>query len=310
LTNHPEFEVMADILPYVDTNWTKTTTTTKTSQAQHQKQAQQRRRRSARALPDIVNMLYQSAGHGAAFYNQHRLSPELEPDYDHVFRPCWQAFFTPSPAVQSHMDQQMEALHLQPNNYVAVHIRSQYHNYNGDISLRTLVRNAMNCASQLTVTATTGTTGTGTTGTTGTATTTTTGTTEPIFVATDSTTEPIFVATDSARAAAAVSAYGARHYTHFLQRDTANSTTTLHLDRGSAYLSKNASAWTMAQNPADYYDTFVDLYLLAGSRCITYHVGGYGRWANLLSSNLTCELNHLKNKCSWTEPTITQVLPK
>jgi hypothetical protein len=103
-------------------------------------------------------MLYQSAGHGANFYNEHRyhhykkddddsrngLLPNDEPDHDHVFKPLWRAFFTPSPAVQSLLDQERVKLQLTTDHYVAVHIRSQYHNYNSDLQIRTLVRHAMN----------------------------------------------------------------------------------------------------------------------------------------------------------------------
>jgi hypothetical protein len=294
-SGHPELTVMNDLLPYVDTAWTtgqeKEEFTTGRQQHQQDQQNRPTPQRSPNDLPQFISMLYQSAGHGANFYNEHRYhhyksdntptNDNDEPDHDHVFAPLWKAFFTPSPAVQSLLYEQRQALHLTTPNttYVAVHIRSQYHNYNGDIQLRTLVRNAMNCASELQRKSTTD----------------------------AGTAEPIFVATDSARAATAVAAYGKRRHVQFLQREAtlaesaASASEPLHLDRGSAFLNHNSSAWTTAQDPADYYDTFVDLYLLAGSRCITYHVGGYGRWANLLSSNLTCELNHLKDRCSWTE---------
>jgi hypothetical protein len=313
-------------------------------------------------------MLYQSAGHGAYFYNEHRYhhyrsdndgesdsdsnsngllssSPppppprnddEPEPDHDHVFRPLWRAFFTPSPAVQAILDRERQALRLTTDQYVAVHIRSQYQNYNSDLQIRTMVRHAMNCASQLQLKqklthnpkhknlkhlplSAGGATDAGSTNI-------TMDTTIYDDTAAEPEPEPIFVATDSSRAATAVAAYGKRRNAPYVRQrestlaesDAASSSSAssssstsasasepLHLDRGSAHLNRNASGWTTAQDPADYYDTFVDLYLLAGSRCITYHVGGYGRWANLLSSNITCEMNHLKNKCSWrAEPTM------
>lgn len=304
---HAELEVMADLLPYVDTDWTtkkgleerQNSDQERTIEEQEQHGPTPRRSRSPKDLPQIISMMYQSAGHGANFYNEHRYhhyksndinnpnngndigSPNDEPDHDHVFAPLWKAFFTPSPAVQGLLDRERQALNLTTDHYVGVHIRSQYQNYNSDIQIRTLVRHALNCGSQL----------------------------QLPLIADNDTAEPIFVATDSSRAATAVAAYGKRRNVLFRQREStlaesASASEPLHLDRGSAHLNRNVSGWTTAQDPADYYDTFVDLYLLAGSRCITYHVGGYGRWANLLSSNLTCELNHLKNKCSWTEPTM------
>jgi hypothetical protein len=312
-SEHAELEVMQNILPYVDTDWTtkkgkeerQTDPQERTPEEQEEHGPTPRRSRNPEDLPQFISMLYQSAGHGANFYNEHRYhhyksddsngSPNDEPDHDHVFKPLWKAFFTPSPAVQALLDREREALQLTTDHYVAVHIRSQYHNYLSDLQIRTLVRHAMNCGSQLQLKL------------------------KQLSVDANNTpdsAEPIFVATDSSRAATAVAAYGKRRNAHYFRQrestlaesDSASSASEpLHLDRGSAHLNRNASVWTTAQDPADYYDTFVDLYLLAGSRCITYHVGGYGRWANLLSSNLTCEMNHLKNKCSWTEPTMDTV---
>jgi hypothetical protein len=309
-SEHAELEGMVDLLPYVDTDWTtkqgkkerRTDLQERSMDAQEEYGPAPRRKRAPEDLPQFISMLYQSAGHGANFYNEHRYHqyknndrndgspPSDEPDHDHVLKPLWRAFFAPSPAVQSLLDRERQALHLTTDHYVAVHIRSQYQNYNSDLQIRTLVRHAMNCGSQLQQKL-------------------------PLVGAGADTAEPIFVATDSSRAATAVATYGKRrNANYFRQRestlaesDASSASEPLHLDRGSAHLNRNASGWTTAQDPANYYDTFVDLYLLAGSRCITYHVGGYGRWANLLSSNLTCEMNHLKNKCSWTEPTMDAV---
>lgn len=62
----------------------------------------------------------------------------------------------------------------------------------------------------------------------------------------------------------------------------------------------------------DFYDTFVDLYLLALSRCITYNMGGFGTWALYISpfandkkQNPTgsCSFQHHEaagiHKCDW-----------
>jgi hypothetical protein len=72
----------------------------------------------------------------------------------------------------------------------------------------------------------------------------------------------------------------------------------LHLDRGRDFLApsedwKNRSA-------ADFYDIFVDLYLLASSRCVAYGAGGYGQLASLLSYNRSCAINHRTTSCTWT----------
>ena len=56
----------------------------------------------------------------------------------------------------------------------------------------------------------------------------------------------------------------------------------VHLDRGSAYLSRDPDDWTEFP-PERYYSIFVDLYLLAQSRCVTWNVGGFGTLGMILS---------------------------
>jgi len=216
-------------------------------------------------LPRIATMLYQSHGHGAEQYNQ--LKSPNEPTYEQVFRDIWKAFFIPSLPIQTRIQQCMQVLHLKSNDYVAVHIRSRYHSYNNDQQLRTLVRHALNCASHLQTTSS-----------------------MPIYVATD----------DAARTTPAAMKYGTKRGATIVARSQQAISRTLHLDRGTSFLSKNASHWTFRDLKAvDYYDTFVDLYLLAESKCIAYHVGNYGKWANLLSANRSCHVNYLKDTCPW-----------
>ena len=73
----------------------------------------------------------------------------------------------------------------------------------------------------------------------------------------------------------------------------------LHLDRGIDFL-ETSDAWKNAK-AASFYDIFVDLYLLAGSQCLAYGVGGYGMWGALLSHNISCSLAHSRASCDWTD---------
>ena len=59
---------------------------------------------------------------------------------------------------------------------------------------------------------------------------------------------------------------------------------------------------------SDFYDVFVDLYLMGMGRCLTYNRGGFGHWALLIGYNSTCS-QHQKTsakgigvRCNWTEP--------
>lgn len=57
---------------------------------------------------------------------------------------------------------------------------------------------------------------------------------------------------------------------------------------------------------SDFYDTFVDLYMLGMSRCLAYNVGGFGSWGLMLSYNSSCEKKHTTARnlirCNWTDP--------
>ena len=56
--------------------------------------------------------------------------------------------------------------------------------------------------------------------------------------------------------------------------------------------------------PSDYYDTFVDLYLLALGKCVACSMGGFGSWAFLIS-NSTCWIRHHTapgiTPCEWND---------
>ena len=45
--------------------------------------------------------------------------------------------------------------------------------------------------------------------------------------------------------------------------------------------------------PSDYYSTFVDLFLAGSGKCVTHGRGGFGRFASLLSFNVTCSSKHV-----------------
>jgi hypothetical protein len=64
----------------------------------------------------------------------------------------------------------------------------------------------------------------------------------------------------------------------------------LHLEKSPNWENRSAS---------EYYDTFVDLYLLALSRCLTYNVGGYGQWALWISKHSSCFNQHGTNASPW-----------
>jgi len=66
--------------------------------------------------------------------------------------------------------------------------------------------------------------------------------------------------------------------------------------------------WT-ERHPSEYYDTFVDLYLLGLSRCLTYGAGGYGQWGLWMGYDASCYIQHGNARkpypCNWTEQNLT-----
>lgn len=79
----------------------------------------------------------------------------------------------------------------------------------------------------------------------------------------------------------------------------------LHLDK--------TKDWKQRQ-PSDFYDTVVDLYLMALSHCVTFGMGGYGKLASYLSFNASCAIQHHSaisiRRCEFHHPKSVIVRPK
>jgi hypothetical protein len=107
--------------------------------------------------------------------------------------------------------------------------------------------------------------------------------------------QTIYFASDSAEVTRLAVLYGAKRNVHVATRSmTGNNSDPVH----SNFAPKNATV-------ADIYDTFVDIYLLGMSRCVSRGIkGGYGRMASLISFNPNCSNIHTDKrgsirKCNW-----------
>ena len=54
----------------------------------------------------------------------------------------------------------------------------------------------------------------------------------------------------------------------------------------------------------EYYDTFVDLWIMGSARCLTHGVGGFGVFAKLMSFDPQCSSHHESKEggmkpCEW-----------
>jgi len=120
---------------------------------------------------------------------------------------------------------------------------------------------------------------------------------------------PIFVASDSALASQHALNYGKNHSGWVVTHQN-NPDPPLHLDKA-----ENLTLGEARHPPSAYYDTFVDLYLLALGGCVYFTKGGYGHWALLIGGNITCGFRLKRNKkgivnpCGW-EGTIAPDTPQ
>ena len=107
----------------------------------------------------------------------------------------------------------------------------------------------------------------------------------------------IFVASDASFATKIAQRYGSLFGWNVVYHSANVGQEPLHLDK--------AINW-QNRPPSDFYDAFVDLYLLGLARCVTYGVGGYGRFAAWLTGNLQCALQHHNataiRECSLASP--------
>jgi hypothetical protein len=214
----------------------------------------------------VVGARLQEGDGNAQLYDSF-VVPGIEPDFDTVYHDTWRLMFTPSAPVEALIEETMAQLDLQPNNYTAVHVRSLYvrdHSNNEFIT-----QNAVNCATNL----------------------------RPD----DS---PIYVASDSPTVVAKAVEYGQSvplsSQQHRRRRVVGrlNGTTPLHIDRGADFRSKSTD-W-QNRPPSDFYDVFVDLYLLGLSSCVARNVGGYGKWGRRLSFNHSCTVEYHRTVCDYT----------
>ena len=193
-------------------------------------------------------------------------------DFDNVFSRVWKVLFTPSPPIQDILRSMLAKLDLVPNEYVSSHLRALY----GADSRPTWIiqkftQNALACATE-------------------------------IFPG-----APIFFASDSTIALEHAQEYNGKESD---LNDGADGGRSLRLrvvttatkqtppnPPDSAAGEKNASTVAISQpwhldsfvGPIEnFYDTFVDLYLLAMARCVTYSKGGYGHWGMLIGGNTHC----------------------
>ena len=197
---------------------------------------------------------------------------EGETAFDDLFHDVWRVFFTPSPPVAIRIKEFMDRHGLVPGHYASAHIRALYAlEFRAAGQTRAWVRNGVNCASRL----------------------------RPG--------KPIFVASDSKYASEYAIEYGMKKNGKVVTHEN-NPDPPLHLDKGEEVMDLTNNIARRTQLPASaFYDTFIDLYLLAMGECVFISKGGFGHWALLIGGNLTCTIKQkrgkkgIQNPCNWTK---------
>ena len=176
-----------------------------------------------------------------------------EHSFEVVSRDVWRILFTPSLPLQNRIVQVMNDMGLAPNQYVSTHLRALY-----AVSTREpdvvnyWTRNAINCSSHYAIDA-----------------------------STSHEQQPIYFTADNRAATLLAYLYGSQMGVNVVKRSS--TAEPLHLDK--------ATNWE-TRDPSEFYDSFVDLYLLSMSRCVAFGMGGYGKFASWLSYNASCSMQH------------------
>eukprot|EP00980_Cylindrotheca_fusiformis_P031077 scaffold25800_cov162-Cylindrotheca_fusiformis.AAC.3 len=204
----------------------------------------------------VLRVKFQSHFHGQEAYDARRMN-EDEPSFAQIYHDLWRVFFTPVPHIGALIEQQMKALQLIPGRYIAVHLRALYGVKDREEGLlQWWSQNSINCAtSKLPIHA-------------------------PSML-TDSNDRsaamPILFVSDSTFATHAASSYASTRGIHIVHRPHVKQP--IHLEKAA-----NLSAL----RSSDFYDTFVDLYMIGMSQCTAYNMGGFGRWGSLIGYNSSC----------------------
>ncbi|KAG7369771.1 hypothetical protein IV203_027517 [Nitzschia inconspicua] len=185
--------------------------------------------------------------------------------YKEVFHHLFRRFFRPVHRIQDQIDQKMQAQGLIPGEYTAAHLRALYGKRN-DRDLVEMVDLAVLGVN---------------------------------CASNLSPGRPVYFASDSSFATKAAQTYAHMHGLPVTSLGPSNVT---EATRNPIHLDKDPD-WR-ARNPSSYDPTFVDLYMLAQSRCVAHSNGGYGSFGSLLSYDADCNMRFFKGshkikRCMW-----------
>lgn len=203
---------------------------------------------------NIIVSIGQSTEYHDSIYDVHLQGEEVPAVV--VFKDAWNVVFSPSPAVQALIDENMGRMGLIPGEFAAAHVRSLYGGSPSNETIYGWVRNALDCVSNL----------------------------RPGG--------PFLFAADSSKAVEIALVYGA------------SKNVSVQVPLHQKPLSHTGFRLN-ATSPSDFYDGFVDMYLMAKARCVAYGAGGFAQWGFMLGYNRTCIIRYRgrgSRTCVWQDP--------
>jgi hypothetical protein len=212
----------------------------------------------------IVLSRHQTHDHGEHYYNEHL--PAGEATFASVYPHAWKLLFQPSKPVQVMIDAELSSLDLQPGQYQSLHMRTRYRK--NQENNHKMIEQAVHCS---------------------------------INKLQGKENAKVYIASDSSISLKYALSYGQSTYSQ-VSWTARNSSAAdiLHIDRSNFLKPGDVDK----HNASDYYPVFVDLYLLALASCVTYGVGGYGKWASLISPYTgSCTMRYDKSTCPKVDTT-------
>ena len=199
-----------------------------------------------------------------------------------VYHDLFRVFFQPSPGVQRQIDQKLITSGLQYGHYHVAHFRAEYGKevqkhpvLSTTRFLEKVTINALKCASEFPMN----------------------------LYGRDKGPTPIFFASDNRIAIEKAVSLG-KELNYPIVTFERSEASPLPLDQYNN---------VTRIDPSLYYSTFADLYLAGNGDCVTHGRGGFGRFASLLSFNVTCSSKHVKQffpvECKGRSPFDRVTLP-
>ena len=230
------------------------------------------------------------------------LPPPLQ--FEDVFVSIWYKLFTPSVPVVKRLYEKLSQLRLIPKQYVATHFRAYRTRMEpSNTTLQYMTQNALDCTSHFLLP-----------------------ThnddyynTNQDHVSNDQRQQrqvplsaqippsSIYYASDAPYTYRIAIDYGREHNVRVVVSSPDPNNRPLHFEKDSTTTGSLSNTINTTVASSDFYDTFVDLYLLSLSKCVIRGRGGYGLWGSMISVPLPpFENTRLSKRCDFQHQTSTQ----